>query len=139
MALMTMTPMIAKPSVAIPSPGCRYSERKARTDPIQRSTARKWVNWPRNRVTRCVPAASLISLNPFSLSLLAASVSERPFSELISCLRASSLERLLIFISRLQDNEVAGRLPEDFFNRVASYQGCQQSSFARPHDDQVMP
>ena len=97
------------------------------------------MNCPRNRREREVLATSLISLNPFSESLLAASVSERPFSELTSARKASSLERLLIFMARLQENEVAGRLPKDFLNRIALEQGGQETSFAGAHDDEVMP
>ena len=42
---MTITPKIAQPSVAIPSPGFMNSAVKASAAAIQSNTARKCVNW----------------------------------------------------------------------------------------------
>src|SRR5512134_2765757 len=103
---------------------------KERPEPIQSSIARKCVNWLKKRIARWVLRTSLISLNPVSESLLAASVSERPSSELTSCLRASSFERLLIFMPRFQDDQVAGCFPQDCFNRVALEKGYKKAPFA---------
>ena len=78
---MNITPVIARPSVSIPSPGCRISDKIARPAPSQRSMARKCVNCFRNLMNREVFLTSSISFSPNSERRFLASFSVSPFSD----------------------------------------------------------
>src|SRR4030065_2063740 len=119
-ALMNTTPTIANPRVSIPSPGCRYSDKKASPAPIQSKIARKWVNCLRNLMDKAVFFTSLISFRPNSESLFFASSSVRPFSDVTRRWRTLSFVRLLIFIAGFKDYQVTWGFPEDILNRVSS-------------------
>ena len=95
---MNITPIIAIPRVSMPSPGCRYSDRKEKKAAIQRRIAKKWVNWEINLRYRGLFLTSFISFRPYSWRRLPASSSESPLSEVTRLLKTSSFERFWIFI-----------------------------------------
>ncbi len=117
-ALMTMTPIIASPRVNIPSPGWRYSDRRASPAPIQRRMARKWVNWRANFKAREVLRSSRISLGPNSRRRRPASSSVSPSSQVTRVRRTSSRLSALTFMARPQDDQVARGFPQDLLHRV---------------------